>query len=130
MIVGIHPEDPFCHPITQEENDDYVLVDGVQKIALFKTNNRISGKFYEDAVVQDDRFLVFRDIILSNIGQLESTSDIRDLYDFFCREWEICADIKRREEIVLSACKDYLVNGKPQKYKFKEILKLFGKTSS
>ena len=130
MIVGIHPEDPFCHPITQEENDDYVLVDGVQKIALFKTNNRISGKFYEDAVVQDDRFLVFRDKILSNIGQLEYISDIRDLYDFFCREWEICADIKRREEIVLSACKDYLVNGKPQKYKFKEILKLFGKTSS
>lgn len=83
MIVGIHPEDPFCHPITQEENDDYVLVDGVQKIALFKTNNRISGKFYEDAVVQDDRFLVFRDKILSNIGQLEYISDIRDLYDFF-----------------------------------------------
>lgn len=155
MIVGFHPKDPFCYHISQEENDDYVLVDGVQKSALFETNNRMRRIFYEDAVIQNDKFLIFRDTILPNVGQLEDVSDITDLYDIYSREWEICSDIKRREENVLSACKEYLVNGrpkkniikeasakaternesrfvndKPQKYKIKEILKLFRKKSS
>lgn len=109
MIVGFHPEDAFCYHVTKEDNNDWVLIDGVQKTALFKASNGAGVVYYTDAITLNDRFLIFRDEILPQISESYNISEIENLYEIFCREWNGSSDVKKQEEAVISACKDYIM---------------------
>lgn len=101
---------------------------GKKKDVLFETNNRTGEIYYKEAVVQSDRFLIFRDEILPQIGQLEYLSDIRGLYEVFCLEWGACTNINQRKNTVLSVCKNELEHIKTYANKSNQILKLFKRT--
>lgn len=80
MIVGYHPQDPFCSSLRQMPYSSFYMIDGIEGSTTIPDEYTCDQVFYWDAF-QEKAYSWFRTSVLTRLPGLRLSPGIPDLYD-------------------------------------------------
>lgn len=80
MIVGYHPQDPFCSSLRQMPFSNFYMIDGVKGSTTIPDEYTCGQVFYREAF-REKAYSWFRTSVLCSLSGLRLSAGIPDLYD-------------------------------------------------